>query len=32
MAVQILASENNYPEHLELELRDVEGREITLPV
>jgi len=32
MAVQILASESNYPEHLEMELRDVEGREITLPV
>jgi ribonuclease E len=32
MTVQILGSENNYPEHLELELRDVEGREINMPM
>jgi ribonuclease E len=32
MTVQILGSENHYPEHLELELRDAEGREVTLPV
>ena len=32
MSVQILGSENHYPEHLELELRDSEGREVTLPV
>jgi ribonuclease E len=32
MAVQILGSENHYPEHLELELRDVEGREITMQI
>jgi ribonuclease E len=32
MTVQILGSENHYPEHLELELRDSEGREVTLPV
>ncbi|MEX2175656.1 MAG: ribonuclease E/G, partial [Pirellulaceae bacterium] len=30
--VQILGSENNYPEHLQIELRDVEGREMTMPV
>ncbi len=32
MTVQILGSENHYPEHLELELRDADGREVTLPV
>jgi ribonuclease E len=32
MSVQILGSENHYPEHLELELRDSDGREVTLPV
>jgi ribonuclease E len=32
MTVQVLGSENNYPEHLELELRDVEGREISMPM
>jgi ribonuclease E len=32
MTVQILGSENHYPEHLELELRDVDGREVTLPM
>ncbi|MDX1946905.1 MAG: Rne/Rng family ribonuclease [Pirellulaceae bacterium] len=31
MVVQILGSENHYPEHLEIECRDVEGRELTLP-
>ena len=32
MSVQILGSENHYPEHLELELRDSDGREVTLPI
>ena len=31
MLVQILGSEGHFPEHLELECRDAEGREITLP-
>jgi ribonuclease E len=31
MLVQILGSEGLFPEHLELECRDTEGREITLP-
>lgn len=32
MVVQILSSSTVFPEHLEVELRDVEGREIILPV
>jgi ribonuclease E len=32
MMVQIVGSEGHFPEHLEIECRDVEGREITLPV
>jgi ribonuclease E len=32
MSVQILSSATVFPEHLELELRDVEGRELILPV
>lgn len=32
MMVQILGSEEHFPEHLELECRDMDGREITLPV
>ena len=32
MVVQILSSSTVFPEHLELELRDVEGREMILPV
>jgi ribonuclease E len=32
MTVQILGSEAVYPEHLTLECKDVEGREIVLPV
>jgi ribonuclease E len=32
MQVLILGSENHYPEHLELELRDADGREVTLPL
>jgi ribonuclease E len=32
MLVQILGSEGLFPEHLEMECRDIEGREITLPV
>jgi len=32
MNVQILGSEGLWPEHLELDCRDKEGREITLPV
>lgn len=31
MLVQILGSEGHFPEHLEIECRDTEGREITLP-
>jgi ribonuclease E len=31
MLVQILGSESHFPEHLEIECRDAEGREITLP-
>jgi ribonuclease E len=31
MLVQVLGSEGLFPEHLEIECRDVEGREITLP-
>jgi ribonuclease E len=31
MLVQILGSESNFPEHLEIECRDAEGREIVLP-
>jgi hypothetical protein len=31
MVVQVLASETNFPEHLEIECRDVEGRELSLP-
>ncbi len=31
MLVQILGSESHFPEHLEIECRDSEGREITLP-
>jgi ribonuclease E len=31
MNVQILGSEGLWPEHLELDCRDKEGREITLP-
>jgi len=31
MVVQILGSEGHYPEHLELECRDIEGREMRLP-
>ncbi len=30
MTVQILGSESHYPEHLELECRDREGRELKL--
>jgi len=29
--VQILGSESHFPEHLEIECRDNEGRELTLP-
>jgi ribonuclease E len=32
MAVQILGSEGLFPEHLELDCRDAEGREIKLPI
>ena len=32
MVVQILSSSTVFPEHMEVELRDVEGREIILPV
>jgi ribonuclease E len=32
MVVQILGSEGLYPEHLDLDCRDQEGREIVLPV
>ena len=32
MTVQILTSSSFFPEHLEVELRDVEGREMTPPV
>ena len=31
MLVQILGSEGHFPEHLELECRDTDDREITLP-
>ena len=31
MLVQILGSESLFPEHLEIECKDMEGREITLP-
>ena len=31
MLVQILGSESHFPEHLEIECRDTEGREIALP-
>jgi ribonuclease E len=31
MLVQILGSESHFPEHLEIECRDTEGREIPLP-
>ncbi len=31
MSIQILGSESHYPEHLEIECRDSDGREITLP-
>jgi ribonuclease E len=31
MLVQILGSESHFPEHLEIECRDAEGREVTLP-
>ncbi|HEY2412760.1 MAG TPA: Rne/Rng family ribonuclease [Pirellulaceae bacterium] len=31
MLVQVLGSESHFPEHLEIECRDAEGREITLP-
>lgn len=31
MVVQILGSEGHYPEHLEIECRDIEGREMRLP-
>ena len=31
MLVQVLGSESHFPEHLEIECRDIEGREITLP-
>ena len=32
MTVQILGSEGLFPEHLELDCRDAEGREIRLPI
>ena len=32
LSVQILGSENSYPEHLEIECRDRDSREIKLPV
>jgi len=32
MSVQILSTASVFPEHLELDLRDVEGREIILPI
>lgn len=32
MLVQILSSESHFPEHLEIECRDTENREIALPV
>jgi hypothetical protein len=32
MLVQVLGSESLFPEHLEIECRDNEGRELTLPV
>jgi ribonuclease E len=32
MTVQILGSEGLFPEHLELDCRDAEGREIKLPI
>jgi ribonuclease E len=32
MVVQIMGSENHFPEHLEMELRDVEGREIQMAI
>jgi ribonuclease E len=31
MVVQILGSESHYPEHLEIDCRDIEGREMRLP-
>jgi ribonuclease E len=31
MLVQVLGSESHFPEHLEIECRDTEGREIALP-
>ncbi len=31
MLVQVLGSESHFPEHLEIECRDGEGRELTLP-
>jgi ribonuclease E len=31
MLVQIVGSESLFPEHLEIECRDTEGREIALP-
>jgi ribonuclease E len=31
LTVQVLGSEGLYPEHLELECRDKDGRDITLP-
>lgn len=31
MVVQILSSEGAFPEHLEVECRDIEGRELSLP-
>jgi ribonuclease E len=32
LSVQILGSESSYPEHLELECRDRDGREVNLPI
>ncbi|WP_425617010.1 ribonuclease E/G [Anatilimnocola sp. NA78] len=32
MSVQILSTSSVFPEHLEMELRDVEGREVILPL
>lgn len=32
MVVQVLGSEGHFPEHLEMEIRDTEGREVPLPL
>ena len=32
MTIQILGSESAYPEHLELDCRDVDGNAVKLPV